>query len=164
MRAHATEFLRHNHRTLKALFEAFEESEDTSEQKEALENVLQEITIHERLESEIFYPALLNASPASHLIDQAEEEHLELAAIMEDLRDMDPADPLFADKFIELDDKISQHVLTSETELFPLAEESSLDLESLGADLQEFRARLLEETASTRTEPPPKRKRAPRPR
>src|SRR4051812_14636079 len=110
----ATGLLRQDHWKLKDLFDLFEESEESSEQKEILETVMRDLRQHIQLGEQVFYPAIREVVPVD-LFDQAQEEHQDLSAVLEDLQDLDLEDPLFLDKFMELEDKTQRHIQLEET-------------------------------------------------
>jgi hemerythrin superfamily protein len=149
----AIEFVRQDHQKIKDLFEAFEESDDPSEQKELLGTIILELNMHAQLEDQIFYPAVREATQANHLLDQAQEEHQDADAVMEDLQNLDPGHPLFSDKFIELEDKVLHHIQEEELGILSQAIESNLDLDSLGKSMLEFKNKLLAKVPSTEEKP-----------
>src|SRR5258708_39581802 len=101
----ALDVLRQDHRKVKDLFEAFEESVDLTEQKEAVDTVIKELRRHAQLEEQIFYPAVRESMAVEHLLNEAEEEHQDVEAVIKDLQEMAPEDPVFSYKFIELEDR-----------------------------------------------------------
>jgi hypothetical protein len=152
----ALEFLRHDHRRLKDLFESFSESDNLSEQGEVLDSLFRELRWHARVELEIFFPALESAGPLRHLADQAEEEHQEIAAAVDDLQRMEPRAPLFSDKFVEMEDKVLNHIDQQETELFIQVDDWGLDVDELGSEMQNLRSEMMrrEPAAAVRPAPP----------
>jgi hemerythrin superfamily protein len=144
----ALDILRQDHRKVKDLFETIEECVDLNEQKEAVDSLLRELRWHARLELEQLYPALKDATRAEHLIDQAQEEHQDMETVMNDLEAMELEDPLFSDKLMELEDKVLHHIQGSESELFPQADETGIDLEELGAGMATLRQRWMQDEAA----------------
>src|SRR5258708_29690738 len=141
----ALDVLRQDHRKVKDLFEAFEESVDLTEQKEAVDTVIKELRRHAQLEEQIFYLVVRESRAVEHLLNEVEEEHQDVEAVIKDLQDMEPEDPLFSDKFIELEDGVLHHIQKDESELFPQAEGSSLDLNGMGQAMLDLRQRLQKE-------------------
>jgi hypothetical protein len=138
----ALDFLRHDHRRLKDLFDAFEESDDLTEQKGLADTLIRELEAHLQTEESVLYAAIKEAAGAHHSVVQAEEEHQEIRDVIVDLQEFEPEDPLFVDKLIELETKVRHHLQEEEAEVFSQAEEANLDLERLGREMQEMRASL----------------------
>jgi hypothetical protein len=154
----ATDLLRQDNQRVRDLFVAFEESMDLAEQKDVIQNLTDELGIHTQLAEAILHPALLRSAHVEHLIDEAQEEHQEFHAIVEDLQAIDHRDPMFSDKFIELEDKVLNHLQNEEAELLLHAEDAGLDLDELGEEMLKLRERLLQQRAAEHP-PSPKRKR-----
>src|SRR4051812_22540733 len=102
----ATDLLRQENQKVRDLFVSFEESMDLAEQKDVIQTLIWELQIHTQMADQIFNRALRETGQADHLIDQAEEEHQEFHDVIEDLQAIHHRDPLFSDKFIELEDKV----------------------------------------------------------
>jgi hypothetical protein len=134
--------LRQDHRRLKDLFLAFEDSEDLSEQQDILNTVVKELTTHVALEGRLFLPAVKGTPWAGPLVVQAEEAHEDMQTVLSDLQDMDVEDPLFADKFVELEDKVLEHVKETEEELLYQAEHADYDWDELGKSMQTLKEKL----------------------
>jgi iron-sulfur cluster repair protein YtfE (RIC family) len=147
----AITLLRQEHRRLKGLFMAFGEGEDAAEQSDALETAIHELQKHLRLEKEVFFPALKKTVWAGPFLSQAEEDHEDLHAILQDLQEMEPEDSLFADKCVELEDRVLQHIRDTESDLFLQAEHADLDLDALGRSLLEHQDVLRKEKAGAKT-------------
>src|SRR5688572_25580407 len=92
----AIELLRKDHREVEALFKEFEELEDNQEAAEqVIETACTELKIHDRIETEIFYPAVREAAEKEEiedLLDEAEVEHDTVRELIAKLEGMDPSD------------------------------------------------------------------------
>jgi hypothetical protein len=96
-----------------------------------------ELTVHARIEEEIFYPALRAAVPAcGDVVDEAEAEHQEAKDLIAQIQSMDTADEKMDALVAQLNVAIEHHVKEERDELFPKAR-ISLDLEALGQQLRE---------------------------
>ncbi|MFN2419728.1 MAG: hemerythrin domain-containing protein [Candidatus Limnocylindria bacterium] len=100
-----------------------------------------EMMIHERIEEEIFYPALKSHPKAKELVLEGYEEHHVVDEIMGELEATDVADEVWAAKFKVMKENIEHHIEEEEGEMFKQAR-SVLDgeeLEQLGARMMELK-------------------------
>jgi iron-sulfur cluster repair protein YtfE (RIC family) len=112
--------------------------------------ICRELTVHARIEEEIFYPALREAAPdAAAQLDEAEEEHQEAKDLIAQIEAMgQQAEPAMDDLVSRLAQAIEHHVKEERTGLFPKARSApGLDLAALGDQLRE-RQQALEGTAA----------------
>jgi hemerythrin superfamily protein len=132
--------LERDHRSVEALFEAFADlGEDDSGRAAIVQQIIQELDVHSRIEEEIFYPALRQAHGGDDAeVDQAYEDHQEIKAMIGDLALRNPDDPEFSTRIHELQDAVEDHVGDEEQELFADAEETLGEqaLEELGSRLE----------------------------
>ena len=103
--------------------------------------------VHDKLETEVFYPAVRAAAAddddISDLLDEAEDEHQAVRELIEKLQEMEPDDDARDALFTTLIEQVKHHVEEEETELFPkLKKLKGLDLEALGAEMQERKVEL----------------------
>ena len=103
-----------------------------------------EITLHARLEEEIFYPALRQAAPgAADVLDEAEDQHAEAKALIARIREVGEAGDEMDQLVADLARAIEDHVKEERDELFPKASSAAgLDLAELGARLEQRRQEL----------------------
>jgi hypothetical protein len=87
--------------------------------------------------AEILYPAARGAlgTDGDDLFDEAEVEHQTAKTLIAQLATMSPDEDLYDAKVAVLGEYIRHHVKAREGELFPMVEETDLDLEELGARL-----------------------------
>ena len=95
-----------------------------------------ELTVHARIEEEIFYPALRQAGVDAALLDQAEAEHAEVKALIARIEALPAADATMDDLVAKLANAVEHHVKEERDRLFPKAR-VGLDLEALGAQMKE---------------------------
>ena len=92
----AIELLKKDHREVETLFKEFEALEDNAEAAEqVIETACTELKVHDKIETEIFYPALREAAQQEEiedLLDEAEVEHDTVRELIEKLEGMDPTD------------------------------------------------------------------------
>jgi hypothetical protein len=101
--------------------------------------ICDELTVHARIEEEIFYPALQRAIPdAADVLAEARQEHQEAKDMIAQLRGMERADAAMDALVAELNWAIEHHVKEERDELFPKARAArELNLESLAGELRE---------------------------
>jgi hemerythrin-like domain-containing protein len=143
--------LAEDHQKVLKMFEQFRKMKkkadpDEQEMQTLVETACAELTIHSRVEEELFYPALRDASGADDLLDEAEVEHASAKQLINELAAMQPGDDLYDAKFTVLGEYVKHHVDEEEHQLFPKAKKAKMDLESLGEEIrmrkQELRAEL----------------------
>jgi len=149
--ANAIELLKQDHRTVEDLFEQFEKLKDDDEEAaaEIIESVCAELQIHDKLETEIFYPAVREEAETEEiedLLDEAEVEHETVRELIEKIEGLEWEDEKLHAHFTVLSEYVKHHVKEEEQEMFPkLRELENLDLESLGAEMAERKAELIAE-------------------
>ena len=123
-----------------------------AERADLADQICQALTVHAAIEEEIFYPAARNALANPGLIDEAEEEHAQAEALIEQLQDMDASDDLFDNTVQKLQDVVEHHVQEEEQALFAQVRESSLDLLALGLEMAERKGEVLSQIDEQRTD------------
>jgi hemerythrin superfamily protein len=137
----ATDILKKQHREVKGLFKKIENTEESSERKQLLDQITQALELHTRLEEEIFYPAVrgLETRQAEEMVAEALEEHHVVKLVLADLPHVDPEDERFEAKMTVLSELVEHHADEEEKEMFKSAKRLGDDeLEALG-ELMEAR-------------------------
>jgi len=101
----------------------------------------EEMLIHERIEEEIFYPALKEHPKAREIVLEGFEEHHVVDEIMGELEAMPVTDEQWGAKFKVMKENIEHHIEEEEGEMFKQARQvfSTDELESLGARMLELK-------------------------
>lgn len=147
----ATEYLRREHAALRGLFEEVRETPCEERRKlQALFTELSEaLVIHERIEEEVFYPALAHRSG---LVLQAVSEHHHMQDLLAQLQSIEPTCETFAEQFDLLWRMTDHHIVEDERVLFEVANElGQEELAQLGEALAK-RKRELSESPARRAE------------
>ena len=138
----ALTLLKKDHDLVKDLMQRVEKEKDVEERTSMFEQLIDELTIHERIEEEIFYPALQKLPKAKEDVLESFEEHHLVDQIVTGL-DNTPLDAeTWPAKFTVLRENVEHHIQDEEEKLFPKAEKL-LGREKLGelgakmADLKE---------------------------
>ena len=144
----AIELLDAEHRAVKGLFDEFKQLSSHkaagSKRKALAEQICLELTIHARLEEEIFYPPVREAIRDDDLLDEAEVEHAGAKELIAQILSMKPEDELYDAKVTVLGEYIDHHVQEEREEMFPKVRKSTLDLAGLGEQLRVRRQELQE--------------------
>ena len=136
----AIDLLKRDHDDVDKLFADYEDSKDGSgQQKKAIvARICEALTVHARIEEEIFYPAArraLDKDEGKDLIDEAAVEHQTLKDLIARLEEAPLSDPLYDAGVKVLSEYVKHHVKEEENELFPKCKASGMDLEAIGAEL-----------------------------
>jgi hypothetical protein len=122
------------------------EGESTTERGEKTRTELfaklkEEMVLHERIEEEIFYPALKAHPEAREIVLEGFEEHHVVDEVMGELEATDVTDETWAAKFSVMKENIEHHIEEEEGEMFTEARRVFDDaaLEELGARMAEIK-------------------------
>jgi hemerythrin superfamily protein len=141
----AIQLLRADHRKVQGLFDQFEKARGDNRKKALAEEICSELTVHTRIEEEIFYPAAREAMKDQDLLDEAEVEHASAKELIAQIEGMRPGEDLFDAKVTVLGEYIRHHVKEEHNELFPKVKKTKLDLKALGRELAERKEALMAE-------------------
>lgn len=136
--------LKADHRMVEDLFSQIESTRDTDELAELVLALHTALSVHTRIEEEVFYPSLRAASPdAGELLDEAAVEHGSAKHFLIDLSTSSNDDRFYRARLKVLSEHVQHHVREEEEKLMPMAESADIDLEALGALLSERREALM---------------------
>lgn len=148
----AIKLLTDDHKEVQALFKAYQQLVDDDGEDDLRGQLAQDIcgklTVHATIEEEIFYPAArgsMSDREGDDLLDEAEVEHDSAKDLIAQISAGAPSDDLFDAKVKVLGEYIAHHVKEEESELFPKARKSDLDLLALGDELSSRKAELMVE-------------------
>lgn len=140
----AIALLKADHRTVEGLFNKYEAATTRTQKRTLATQICTELSIHTRLEEDIFYPACKGVIEAA-LHDEAYVEHdaakLMITEIMRDSRE----DQFHDAKVMVLMEEIAHHVGEEEHAkdgMFAQAKKGGLDLAALGAQMAAEKTRL----------------------
>lgn len=132
----AVDLLDADHLAVHALIQAYRELVRTGApalQRRALaEELCMELTIHARLEEEIFYPAVRDVLQEEELVDEAEGEHGSQREFVAQILATPAEDPLYDAKVAVLAEYVERHVRQEREQVFNRVFASRMDLHSLG--------------------------------
>jgi hypothetical protein len=146
----AIDLLEADHRKVKKMLA---EGEETTERAEVTRTDLystlrREMETHERIEEEIFYPALKAHPKARDIVLEGLEEHHVVDEIMGELGQTDVTDETWGAKFKVMKENIEHHIEEEEGEMFAKARQvfDKDELEALGARMLELKQLSLQAT------------------
>lgn len=132
----AIDLLDADHLAVHAMFEAYRElvaARAPAPQRRTLaEEICIELTIHARLEEEIFYPAVRDSLSDDELLDDAEDAHGSQREFVAQILATSAEDELYDAKVAVLGDYVSRHVRKEREQVFNRVMASRMDLQSLG--------------------------------
>ncbi|MET0308563.1 MAG: hemerythrin domain-containing protein, partial [Sphingomonas sp.] len=136
-----------DHRTVEGLFEQFEgASGDGKKQKIAMQ-ICMELTVHAKIEEEIFYPAC-EGKIEEDLLKEAYVEHDGAKVLIAEIEAGAPSDEFYDAKVTVLGEQIEHHVGEEEMRMegmFSQARKAGLDMDALGDQLRARKEELLAE-------------------
>ena len=111
-----------------------------------------ELTVHETIEEEIFYPALMEMAKTKEITLEAYEEHHVVDEILGELEQTPPSDDTWAAKFTVAKENLEHHIEEEEGEMFQKARQifSEDELEQMGQRMQEIKELAKQVAASAR--------------
>ena len=139
----AIALLKDDHRAVEKLFKDFEAAKGEGRKETLARRICLELTIHTKIEEEIFYPACEGKIEEDKL-KEAYVEHDAAKLLMAEIEAGNgQTDDFFDAKVQVLSEQIEHHVKEEETELFPEVRKADLDLDALGEQLAERKKELL---------------------
>jgi hemerythrin-like domain-containing protein len=120
----AIALLKEDHDRVRELLGELEETTERAESKrmKLLGTIEEELTVHTKIEEDIFYPALFDAAKNSddkEMYYEAIEEHHVVDLVLPEVKSADAGTPEFAAKAKVLKDLVEHHAEEEETQMFP---------------------------------------------
>jgi hypothetical protein len=146
----AMELLKNDHEQVKRILKEIDSTTErgVKTREELFTKFKSEMTVHERIEEEIFYPRLTEQAKTKEIALEGYEEHHIVDMVMAELDDVPFDDETWAAKFTVMKENIEHHVEEEEGEMFKLARQA-LDKEELAqlGDRMEARKKELQTSA-----------------
>jgi hemerythrin superfamily protein len=136
-RGDAISLLKADHRQVEGWFSEFEKAKSSSKKQQLASKICDALTVHTRIEEEIFYPAFLRATDDKDTHHEAVVEHDAAKKLIGQIQGMSPEDDYFDAKVTVLSEMIKHHVKEEEQTggMFAEAKKSDMDLVALGEKL-----------------------------
>jgi hemerythrin superfamily protein len=151
----ACDLLDADHKAVKKMFKEYEElteskTRSASQRKQELaQQICQELTVHAKVEEEIFYPALRGALKETDLLDEAEVEHQSAKDLIAQIQAGGEEEKIDA-KVTVLGEYIDHHVKEERNEIFPKARAArKLDLVAMRDEIAARKEELMSEMDAT---------------
>ena len=129
----AIALLRADHRKVSELFEQYESTRSAAKKKTLVANICMELSVHAKVEEEIFYPAVKAALKDKELVPEAQVEHASLKELIAQVKDKEPDGEMFDARIKVMSEYVKHHVKEEQNEMFPKAKATRLDMKDLGA-------------------------------
>jgi hypothetical protein len=129
----AIALLRADHKRVAALYDQYDGTRSTSKKKALVATICQELSVHAQVEEEIFYPAVKAALKDKEMVPEAQVEHATLKELIAQVKDKEPDGEMFDAKIKVMSEYTKHHVKEEQTEMFPKAQKTKLDMKALGA-------------------------------
>ena len=132
----ALTLLKEDHDRIKPLLAELKETTDRAEKTrgDLFSRIKVELTVHEIIEEEIFYPTLRDHPKAKEIVLEGYEEHDVVSRLMGELDGMDATDERFGPKAKVMAENVEHHIEEEEGEMFKAARQvfDRDELEELG--------------------------------
>ena len=141
----AIALLKADHREVEQMFEEFEKTDSMSKKQELAQQICTALKTHSTIEEEVFYPAFLEATEEKDLHHEAVVEHDGAKKLIAEIERAGADHDYFEARVTVLSEMIKHHVKEEEQPdgMFAKAQESDMDLETLGEELQQRKADLM---------------------
>lgn len=137
--------LKEDHREVEKLFKQFEDAKGDGRKETLARKICLELSIHTKIEEEIFYPAC-DGKVEEDLLKEAFVEHDAAKVLIAEIEAANgQSDEYFDAKVQVLSEEIDHHVEEEEKELFPKVRKADLDLNDLGEKLAARKRELMKE-------------------
>ncbi|MEO7240035.1 MAG: hemerythrin domain-containing protein [Sphingomicrobium sp.] len=141
----AVALLKQDHRTVADLFEQFEKASGDGRKQKLAEQICLELTVHAKIEEEIFYPAC-EGKIEEDLLKEAYVEHDGAKVLIAEIEAGGPSDDFYDAKVKVLQEQIEHHVEEEEKRMegmFAQARKAGLDMDALGEQLAQRKQELV---------------------
>jgi hemerythrin superfamily protein len=133
----AIALLKADHRAVEELFEQFESANGSSTKQKLALQICLELTVHAKIEEEIFYPAC-EGKVEENLLKEAYVEHDGAKVLIAEIETASPDEDFYDAKVKVLSEQIEHHVGEEEQRMegmFAQARKAGLDMDALGEQL-----------------------------
>ena len=148
----ALTLLEQDHQKVKKLMGEIEKTTErgVKTQEELFTKLVQELTVHEKIEEQIFYPAVKDAAKTKKLeeiVTESFEEHHFVNVVIAEIKETPYDAEEWAAKFKVMMENIEHHAFEEEEgEMFPKVRKlfSKAELDDLGAQMEDLKMQLIE--------------------
>lgn len=147
----AIALLKADHRTVEDLFAQFEKASGEGKKQKLALQICAELTVHAKIEEEIFYPAC-EGKVEEDLMREAYVEHDGAKVLIAEIEVGEPSEEYYDAKVKVLQEQIEHHVEEEERRMegmFAQARKAGLDMDALGQELAVRKQELMAEIQAT---------------
>ncbi|MES2903216.1 MAG: hemerythrin domain-containing protein [Pseudomonadota bacterium] len=155
-RPDAVALLKQDHRIVEELFAQFEKASGDGRKEKIAREICLELSVHAKIEEEIFYPAC-EGKVDEDLLEEAYVEHDGAKVLIAEILKGGPDDDYYDAKVTVLQEQIEHHVEEEEKRmegLFAQARKAGLDMDALGLELAARKEQLNNQYAAEGLPPP----------
>ncbi|CAN5116797.1 hemerythrin domain-containing protein [soil metagenome] len=141
----AVALLKADHKKVADLFAMFEAAKGDDKKQALAEQICMELTIHTKIEEDIFYPAC-EGKVEEDLLKEAYVEHDGAKVLIAEIEAGDPSDEFYDAKVKVLSEEIEHHVEEEEKRvegMFAQARKAGLDMDALGEQMAAEKEQLM---------------------
>ncbi len=141
----AVALLKADHRKVEELFASFEAAKGSDKKKALAEQICMELTVHAKIEEDVFYPAC-EGKVEEDLLKEAYVEHDGAKMLIAEIEAGGPDDEFYDAKVKVLSEQIEHHVEEEEKRvegMFAQARKAGLDMDALGEQMAAEKQQLI---------------------
>lgn len=143
----AISLLKADHREVKSWFREFQRTTSGARKQKLANQICLSLTVHTKIEEEIFYAACREAGVEVDTMDEADVEHAAAKKLISEIKAGKAGDDHWNAKVHVLGEMIRHHIKEEESlgGLFSQAKRAGLDMEELGEKLQKRKTALIKQ-------------------
>jgi hemerythrin-like domain-containing protein len=140
----ALKLMREDHDKLKKLLERAEHAQAEGNRENLLDKIRAELKPHERMEEEVFYPALKDHKKAKDIVLEGYQEHHVADVVFAELEETPVGSDIWKAKMKVLKEGLEHHIEDEEGEMFKKARAvfDKSELDELGERMQAVKDRM----------------------
>lgn len=139
----ATAMLKADHKLVSSLFNEFDKTKSDARKTSIVAQICRELSVHTKIEEEIFYPAVKAALKDRELVPEATVEHASVKDLIAAVQGKAPYGEMYDAKVKVMGEFVKHHVKEEEKEMFPKARKTKLDMVALGAQMASRKEELM---------------------
>jgi hemerythrin superfamily protein len=154
----AVALLKADHRKVEQLFAQFEKAKVSSRKKAFADQICLELSVHTKIEEDIFYPACREDGVDEDLMNEAYVEHDSAKVLLREIEKGNPDDEYYDSQVKVLSEMIKHHVKEEEKKqgnMFAKAKNAGVDTKALGEQMVHQKKMLTAEYKQTGLPKPP---------
>jgi hypothetical protein len=154
----AIALLKADHRKVEHLFAQFEKAKADSRKKTLADQICLELSVHTKIEEDIFYPACSEDGVDEDLMNEAYVEHDGAKVLVREIEKSSPSDQYYDSQVHVLSEMIKHHVKEEEKKqgnMFAKAKQAGVDTKALGKQMAAVKKRLTAEFKAEGLPKPP---------